>query len=116
MANRGGVAGVNWHVLKTQVPVWADVDSEKKSFEIRVDDCAYAVGDILELREYDGNVGMYTGRVCYRQVTYTMRPRDLPFLCPLSENGCAMAIIPLTKEEAFRLYRESGKQVVSMQY
>lgn len=114
MANRRGVAGMNWHILKTQVPMWADVDSEKKSFEIRFDDRNYAVGDILELREYDGHVGMYTGRVCYRQVTYTVRPRDLPFPCPLSKNGCAMAITPLTKEEAFRLIRDDGKQVVSM--
>lgn len=98
---------MKWHKLKTVTPVWKDVDSGVKSFEIREDDRGYAVGDILELQEYDERVGWYTSRVCYREVTYILRPEDVPFKVPLMKGGCVMAIAPLTREEANQKLRES---------
>lgn len=42
-----------------------------KTFEIRrEDDCKYHVGDTLHLREWDN--GNYTGRECFRVITYIM--------------------------------------------
>ena len=39
-----------------------------KTFEIRKDDADYQVGDILVLREWDGE--KYTGRKCSREITF----------------------------------------------
>ncbi len=33
-------------------------------------DCEYAVGDILVLREYNG--GAYMGRTCYKRIIYML--------------------------------------------
>lgn len=60
------------HRLKTWPEYFRAVRSGAKPFEIRWDDRAYEVGDILELAEYDPVKG-WTGEVEYRRVTFTMR-------------------------------------------
>ena len=47
------------------------VRSREKTFELRKDDSDYQVGDILNLREWDGE--NYTGNRVVRQITYIMR-------------------------------------------
>lgn len=56
------------HDLKTVQPFFDDVASGNKTFEIRINDRDYKVGDILKLREYSD--GEYTGRFLYREITY----------------------------------------------
>jgi hypothetical protein len=56
---------------------------DSKLFEVRIDDRnpPFAVGDVLQLREYGeiaiGGVG-YTGKEVHRRVTYVLRHDDLP--------------------------------------
>ena len=47
------------------------VKARLKTFELRKDDSDYQVGDILKLREWDGE--KYTGNVQFRQITYILR-------------------------------------------
>ncbi len=70
------------HDLKCHPPWWEDINSGRKTVEIRFNDRDYWVGDILILREWvrplhgvvlsgvtaDG----YTGRVCQRVVTHIL--------------------------------------------
>ena len=61
-----------------------------KTFELRYDDSDYQVGDILVLKEYDGE--KYTGRRCTREITYILRD-VLEF--GLHVGWCILAIQPL---------------------
>jgi hypothetical protein len=63
------------HDLKTWPAPFSQVLNGRKTFEIRKDDRGFKVGDVLRLREWqpredhpDG--GWYTGRECWREVTY----------------------------------------------
>ena len=67
MSNRASIE------LKTWPPYFEAVDKGIKPFEVRKDDRGFAVGDVLWLREYDPATGAYTGRECYRKVTYVLR-------------------------------------------
>ena len=63
------------------------VKDRVKTFELRKDDSDYQVGDILKLREWDGE--KYTGNVQFRQITYILRD------CPeygLQQGFCILAI------------------------
>ena len=63
------------------------VKSHKKTFELRRDDSDYQVGDILKLREWDGEE--YTGKVLFCQISYILRD------CPkygLKPGFCILAI------------------------
>lgn len=65
------------------------VRNREKTFEIRKDDSDYQVGDMLRLREYDGE--KYTGNVVIRQITYILRD------CPeygLQPGYCILSIQP----------------------
>lgn len=57
------------HLLKCWTPHFEDVFAGRKPFEIRRDDRGFAVGDILELQEFEPGIG-YTGRTCRRTVTF----------------------------------------------
>lgn len=57
------------HELKCQQPYYDDVRNCDKTFEVRVNDRVYAVGDTLELQEWDINTG-YTGYHVLVAVTY----------------------------------------------
>jgi hypothetical protein len=62
------------HEIKTREPFWTDVRAGRKTFEIRVNDRDYRVGDRLLLRSLE------TGSVCVRRVTYMVD--GPPFLPP----------------------------------
>lgn len=61
-----------------------------KTFELRKDDSGYQEGDILTLREWDGE--RYTGRKITREITYILR--DAPQY-GLAEGFCVLAIQPI---------------------
>lgn len=62
------------HTLKCRVLFYADLVSGVKTFEIRLNDRDFKVGDILLLKEWDDTVdmepGRFTGREIQRLVTY----------------------------------------------
>lgn len=69
------------HVLKTWPEPFVAIIDRKKRFEIRRDDRGFAVGDVLNLKEWDPSLkwpysesssfnGNYTGRECFVTVTY----------------------------------------------
>lgn len=70
------------HYLKIWPEFFAALMSGEKTFELRKDDRGgFAVGDILELREFDPTTKAYTGADAIRFVTYV--------LCHRAEAGCA---------------------------
>jgi len=77
------------HDLKVHVQFFDPLERGIKNFELRRDDRAYRVGDILHLREYNPAFG-YTGSSCKRVVTYILRNEDLPNGCP--QGWCVMAL------------------------
>ena len=58
------------HRLKISPLYFSDVESGKKSFEVRLNDRDYKEGDVLILKEFDGE--QYTGRVCHKFVKYIL--------------------------------------------
>lgn len=63
------------HDLKTWPEFYAEVVAGRKTFEVRVNDRDYRVGDTLRLREYAPEIGQYSGRETRQLVTYTMSGR-----------------------------------------
>lgn len=69
-----------YHILKTDPEAFQTVLSGAKTFEIRLNDRAYAVGDVLGLRETKhtgaemqaGAPLVYTGRECQRFVSHVL--------------------------------------------
>lgn len=62
------------HELKCHPEPFADVESGRKPFEVRVDDGRdFRVGDSLCLRQYIPDLEVYTGRWLVRRVTYILR-------------------------------------------
>lgn len=64
--NKAGI-----HELKILPEYFEAVKDGRKTWEIRKDDRGYKDGDILFLREYEK--GRYTGRYCFKNVTYIYR-------------------------------------------
>lgn len=60
------------HALKIRPEYFAVVALGRKTFELRRNDRDFRVGDILRLREWDGE--RYTGRTVQRRITYTLDP------------------------------------------
>lgn len=65
------------HVVKTWPPYFEDICSGAKTFEVRRNDRGYAVGDILDLVEYDPKDGAsyglhHSGRNTFKRVTYIL--------------------------------------------
>jgi len=58
------------HELKIWPEYFEAIWEYKKTFELRVNDRNYQVGDLLHLREWDPEVKMYTGREVMRRNTY----------------------------------------------
>lgn len=79
--------GPTVHELKTWTEFLDDVLDEKKTFEIRVNDRDFAVGDMLWLRGWDRAANAYTGKSARVLVTYLFQ--DERFLPSLT---CVMGI------------------------
>ncbi len=58
------------HELKVWKTFFDDIWTEKKKFEIRKNDRNFRVGDTLHLKEYDHQVGEYTGMSVMMIVTH----------------------------------------------
>lgn len=60
------------HELKSWPDFFEAILNGSKAFELRVNDRDYAVGDLLWLKEWDDLLQQYTGRQCFRRVTYIL--------------------------------------------
>jgi hypothetical protein len=60
------------HDLKTWPTFFQAILDGSKTFELRLDDRGYQVGDVLHLREFDNNRQLYSGRWIRRLVSYKM--------------------------------------------
>ena len=58
------------HQLKTWPEFFRHIQSGNKTFEIRVNDRDFQVGDILHLQEWDPEIRTYTGKMVSRRITY----------------------------------------------
>jgi len=58
------------HELKIKPIYFRDVISGVKKFECRMNDRDYQVGDLVDLKEFEG--GKYTGRVYSVEITYIL--------------------------------------------
>lgn len=79
------------------------VKNREKTFEIRKDDSDYQVGDILRLREWNGE--KYTGNEVIRQITYIIRD------CPeygLMPGYCILAI----QSASWDMFKDGPKAVL----
>ncbi len=99
------------HDLKTWPEFFVDVDSGQKDFEVRVNDRGYAVGDTLNLREFDPALGKYTGRACRRWVRYVMPGGKFG----LAADYCVMGLGYMTDHGAPNACSEPGCSEVDCQ-
>lgn len=60
------------HYLKTVQPYFDEVWLGKKTFEVRVDDRKFEVGDTIYLQEYDKDSNTYSGRELRGTITYIL--------------------------------------------
>jgi hypothetical protein len=61
------------HTLKTWPEHYQEVADGRKTFELRLNDRPYAVGDTLLLQEYEPLEHAYTGRALRVLVTHILR-------------------------------------------
>lgn len=128
MTNQNNAAQARqYHILKTDPEVFQAVLSGAKTFEIRLNDRGYAVGDVLGLRETKhtgaemqaGAPLEYTGRECQRFVSHVLTGYgladgwcclsfDLPNAggasAPVAEEVVAWAAVPSRGKRAGRIY------------
>lgn len=83
------------HELKTWPSFFTAIVKGKKTFEIRLHDRPYLVGDTLFLREYHPTDG-YTGRSVYVTVTYMTTAQGLGLL---NQDVVVMSIEPQDRAE-----------------
>jgi hypothetical protein len=77
------------HQLKVWPRFWGALESGKKTFELRLNDRDFRVGDILHLEEWDPSCG-HTGRTIEREVTCYLD--GFPWL---TEGYCCLGIKPV---------------------
>lgn len=60
------------HELKTWPSNYWPIFLNVKNFDVRVNDRDFKVGDKLKFREYDPKTEQYTGRVCFREISFVL--------------------------------------------
>jgi len=86
------------HHLKTVQPYFDAVVRGEKTFELRVDDRGFDIGDVLVLEEYMPD-RTYSGRSVRRVVTYVLRGAALESFGYGFGNKCIMALAPVVDSE-----------------
>jgi hypothetical protein len=68
------------HELKTWPPYYDALVDGSKTFEYRLNDRGFHVGDVLYLREWEPQDGFYTGRSMRRPVTYMLASNIMDYV------------------------------------
>jgi hypothetical protein len=66
------MAGMTTHDLKSWPDFFEPLFNGARTFDLRLNDRDYQVGDLLHLREWDDCTQQYTGRECFRRITYVL--------------------------------------------
>ena len=84
------------HELKTWPEYFQALLDGRKTFELRLDDRGFKVGDLLLLREYDRCADEYTGRETTRLISYRLGPENCsPFTNGLQPEYCVLGLWPM---------------------
>ena len=86
------------HELKVWPQFFGALALGEKTFEIRQDDRGFSVGDVLRLRNWDGEESEYVGGEVFARITYIFRGSDLPQF-GVQPGFVVLAIKNLTKKE-----------------
>lgn len=62
-----------WHHLKTWPEMFNAAMFSIKSFDLRVNDRDFKVGEYVALKEWDPVERLYSGRILSRQIQYILR-------------------------------------------
>lgn len=108
----------NLHTLKTDPEVFKAVMVGAKTFEIRLNDRTYQIGDTLRLRETrftgeqmrEGKPLEYTGRECQRVVSHVLTGYGL------AENWCCLSFAAPQASEAVDVEAAAMKMAECMDY
>lgn len=73
------------HVVKSWNFLYKDIESGERVADIRLNDRRYAVGDFLDLREFDPVKFEYTGRSQLVKITYIQNSHSNP--CAISHEA-----------------------------
>ena len=84
------------HHLKTWPTFFEEVVQGRKTFEVRLDDRGFEVGDLLHLEEWDPQTKSFTGRDTTRLVTYLLRGNGYA----VQRDFVVMAIAPAEGKES----------------
>ncbi len=74
------------HELKIIQPYFSDVSIGRKKFELRNNDRDFEKGDILKLREWDGE--QFTGNFIIRKISYVLENVE-----GLQKGFCVLGIV-----------------------
>lgn len=77
------------HMLKVWPEQFNDTATGRKTFEIRLNDRGYRVGDVLILREYDPVMERFNERACKRVVSHILAGNQFG----LAEGFVAMSLL-----------------------
>ncbi|MCP1226160.1 DUF3850 domain-containing protein [Sebaldella sp. S0638] len=64
------------HEIKIDPEYFNDVVEKRKTFEVRKNDRAYEVGDLLQIQEYNRETKEYTGRELWTSITYILDDQE----------------------------------------
>ena len=81
------------HYLKLVQPLYSDVLSGDKNFELRRNDRDYQVGDLVILQEYDMKKHFFSGREIRVKITYILENR-----AGLDNDFCIFSFIKILTE------------------
>jgi hypothetical protein len=90
------------HVLKSWPRFFEEVIAGRKTFELRINDRDYRVGDQLLLREWDEQTKEYTGRRTLVEVPYILGTDSHCAVSPvaITRGYVVMSVRPVYKEPA----------------
>lgn len=71
------------HDVKSWPDYFSSLISGDRQFDLRQNDRQYAVGDIINFREFDDRSGKYTGATLRRKITYIMEGIGSGCIAPL---------------------------------
>ncbi|MNK14331.1 hypothetical protein D3C87_324420 [compost metagenome] len=71
------------HVVKSWSMFYRDIETGERTSDIRLNDRRYAIGDTMDLREFDPVTHTYTGRGQFVKITYIQTNKSNP--CAISQ-------------------------------
>lgn len=86
------------HELKSWPEFFSALLDGTKTFDVRLDDRHYQVGDLLHIREFDDRAGKYTGREIRRKVTYLLHGVGAGGIPPLAGIYPRFVVLSLAEE------------------